>query len=52
MEITRDGIRDQDRDGMRGPSSTSTYLINDRALTELQQMLPGYGSLGSPPACS
>jgi preprotein translocase subunit SecA len=29
---------------LRGPSSTWTYLVNDRALTELQQMLFGHGS--------
>ncbi|MBI1766387.1 MAG: hypothetical protein HYR56_33695, partial [Acidobacteria bacterium] len=41
--ITPDGINLDDA-GLRGPSATWTYLINDRAMTELQQML--YGSLG------
>ena len=31
---------------LRGPSSTWTYLINDRAVTELYQMLHGPGSSG------
>jgi preprotein translocase subunit SecA len=29
---------------LQGPSSTWTYLVNDRALTELQQTLFGHGS--------
>jgi preprotein translocase subunit SecA len=29
---------------LQGPSSTWTYLVDDRALTELQQMLFGHGS--------
>ncbi len=29
----------------RGPASTWTYLVNDQALTELQQMLFGQGSI-------
>ena len=41
-EITEDGIS-LDRAGLRAPSSTWTYLINDRALPQLQQMLYGYG---------
>ena len=43
VEITADGI-DLDRAGMRGPSATWTYLINDRLLTDLQRMLSGGGS--------
>ncbi|MFQ5572061.1 MAG: accessory Sec system translocase SecA2 [Rhodothermales bacterium] len=43
VEITKDGI-DLDRAGLRGPSATWTYLINDQVLTELQQMLYGYGA--------
>jgi len=42
--ITKDGI-EIDRAGLRGPSSTWTYLINDRAaLNEVQQMLFGHGN--------
>jgi preprotein translocase subunit SecA len=41
-EITEDGIS-LDRAGLRAPSSTWTYLINDRALPQLQQMLYGHG---------
>jgi preprotein translocase subunit SecA len=42
-EITVDGI-DLNQTGLRGPSSTWTYLINDRAMPQLQQMLYGHGS--------
>lgn len=42
-EITERGI-DLDQAGLRGPSSTWTYLINDRALPQLQQMLYGHGN--------
>lgn len=42
VEITRNGLN-LDAAGLRGPSSTWTYLINDRAMTELQQMLYGFG---------
>lgn len=42
-KITPDGLNLDDA-GLRGPAATWTYLINDRAMTELQQML--YGSLG------
>jgi len=42
-EITENGI-ELDQAGLRGPSSTWTYLINDRALPQLQQMLYGHGS--------
>lgn len=41
-EITEDGI-DLDRAGLRAPSSTWTYLINDQAISELQQLLYGFG---------
>jgi preprotein translocase subunit SecA len=41
-EIAEDGIS-LDRAGLRAPSSTWTYLINDRALPQLQQMLYGHG---------
>jgi preprotein translocase subunit SecA len=41
-EITEKGIS-LDRAGLRGPSSTWTYLINDRAMPQLQQMLYGHG---------
>jgi preprotein translocase subunit SecA len=41
-EITEDGIS-LDRAGLRAPSSTWTYLINDRAAPQLQQMLYGHG---------
>ncbi len=41
-EITGNGI-ELDRSGLRAPSSTWTYLINDRALPQLQQMLYGHG---------
>jgi preprotein translocase subunit SecA len=40
--ITEHGIS-LDRVGLRAPSSTWTYLINDRALPQLQQMLYGHG---------
>ena len=42
-EITESGIA-LDEAVLRGPSSTWTYLINDRALTGIQQMLFGHGS--------
>jgi preprotein translocase subunit SecA len=42
-KVTKDGIA-LDEAVVRGPSSTWTYLINDRALTEVQQMLYGHGS--------
>jgi preprotein translocase subunit SecA len=41
-EITEGGIS-LDRAGLRAPSSTWTYLINDRAMPQLQQMLYGHG---------
>jgi preprotein translocase subunit SecA len=41
-KITEEGI-DIDRAGLRAPSSTWTYLINDQALSELQRMLYGFG---------
>jgi preprotein translocase subunit SecA len=36
-----DGRIDLDKAGVRGPSSTWTYLVNDRVLSDLQQMLSG-----------
>jgi preprotein translocase subunit SecA len=42
VEITKNGIS-LDRAGLRAPSSTWTYLINDRATPQLQQMLYGHG---------
>ena len=36
VEFTQNGI-DLDKAGIRGPSSTWTYLVSDRVLTELQQ---------------
>jgi preprotein translocase subunit SecA len=45
VEITNAGLN-LDAAGLRGPSSTWTYLINDRAMTELQQMLYGSFSMG------
>ena len=44
VPITKDGI-DLDKAGLRGPASTWTYLINDQALSDLQQMLMGPGSI-------
>ncbi len=44
VEITENGI-DLDKAGLRGPSSTWTYLINDQAMSDLQQMLMGPGSM-------
>ncbi|HZS08206.1 MAG TPA: accessory Sec system translocase SecA2 [Blastocatellia bacterium] len=41
-EITEEGIN-IDQAGLRGPSSTWTYLINDQALSGLQQMLYSHG---------
>jgi preprotein translocase subunit SecA len=43
LEITEKGI-DLGRSGIRGPSSTWTYLVNDRVLSDLQRMLSGSGS--------
>ena len=43
VRITANGI-DDDEAGIKGPSSTWTYLINDRALNDLQQLLFGHGS--------
>ncbi len=43
VRITATGI-DADEAGIKGPSSTWTYLINDRALNDLQQLLFGHGS--------
>lgn len=44
VEITEDGI-DLDKAGLRGPSATWTYLVNDQVLTDLQQMLFGQGNM-------
>jgi preprotein translocase subunit SecA len=41
-EITDEGIN-LEKAGLRRPSSTWTYLINDRAMPQLQQMLYGPG---------
>ncbi len=41
-KITENGI-DLDRAGLRGPSSTWTYLINDQSMSELQRLLYGFG---------
>jgi preprotein translocase subunit SecA len=43
LKITDHGI-DFDEAGLRGPSSTWTYLINDRALSDLHQILFGRGN--------
>ncbi|MEM8487059.1 MAG: accessory Sec system translocase SecA2 [Bacteroidota bacterium] len=43
MPIDKNGI-DAAAAGLKGPSSTWTYLINDKALNDLQQMLFGHGS--------
>jgi preprotein translocase subunit SecA len=43
LEITEKGI-DLGRSGIHGPSSTWTYLVNDRVLSDLQRMLSGSGS--------
>jgi preprotein translocase subunit SecA len=41
-KITENGI-DLDQAGLRGPSSTWTYLINDQMMSELQRLLYGFG---------
>lgn len=41
LQMTAVGVFDP---ALRGPAATWTYLVNDRALTELQQMLFGHGS--------
>ncbi len=41
-EITDEGINSE-KAGLRRPSSTWTYLINDRSMPQLQQMLYGPG---------
>ena len=48
VEITSAGI-DLEKAGLRGPSSTWTYLVNDRALGEIQQMLLGRGNMAFAP---
>jgi preprotein translocase subunit SecA len=42
VEITDAGV-DLDKAGLQRPSSTWTYLINDRAMSDLRQMLFGRG---------
>jgi preprotein translocase subunit SecA len=42
-KITENGI-DLDQAGLRGPSSTWTYLINDQMMSELQRFLYGFGA--------
>jgi preprotein translocase subunit SecA len=42
-KITADGIG-LDQAGLRGPSSTWTYLINDQMMSELQRSLYGFGN--------
>jgi preprotein translocase subunit SecA len=44
VQLTDQGI-DLDQAGLRGPSSTWTYLINDQALTGVQQILFGFGNM-------
>jgi len=43
VAVNEDGI-DLDKAGVRGPSATWTYRVNDQVLTDLQQMLFGQGS--------
>jgi preprotein translocase subunit SecA len=45
-EITDAGI-DLDKTGLHRPSSTWTYLINDRAMSDLHQMLFGQGNFAT-----
>ena len=40
IEVTADGV-DLNKDGLRGPSSTWTYLTNDRGAGSLHEMLAG-----------
>ncbi|MCW5967515.1 MAG: accessory Sec system translocase SecA2 [Blastocatellales bacterium] len=42
VEISADGI-DLNKSGLQAPASTWTYLINDRTMSDLQQMLYGPG---------
>ncbi len=44
IEINEDGGIDLGRAGIEAPASTWTYLISDRALGQMQQMLFGAGS--------
>src|SRR5262245_14256769 len=44
VEMTENGIN-LDQAGLRGPSSTWTYLINDHAFTGVQQLLFGFGNM-------
>ena len=43
IDITANGI-DVEKEGLSGPSSTWTYLVNDQAMSALKQMLFGDGS--------
>ncbi|MEO6993797.1 MAG: accessory Sec system translocase SecA2 [Lacunisphaera sp.] len=43
LELTNESLLESE---LRGPASTWTYLINDRAVTELQQLLHGPGAGG------
>ena len=43
ISIDEKGV-DTEAAGLQGPSSTWTYLVNDKVLNDLQQMLFGYGS--------
>ena len=43
VKVTETGV-ELDEEVVRGPSSTWTYLINDRAFGDLGQMLYGHGS--------
>jgi preprotein translocase subunit SecA len=42
LEVT-DGKLNLEKSGISGPSSTWTYLVNDRVLSDLQRMLSGSG---------
>ena len=42
-KITREGV-DLASNGLEAPASTWTYLVNDRGLTQMQQMLYGVGN--------
>jgi preprotein translocase subunit SecA len=42
LEITEEGI-DLGGSGIQGPSSTWTYLVNDRVMSDLHRMLSGSG---------
>ncbi|MBO0722093.1 MAG: accessory Sec system translocase SecA2, partial [Blastocatellia bacterium] len=44
IEISETGI-DLDKDWLRPPSSTWTYVINDQTMSEIQRLLYGFGNL-------